>query len=193
MGAGELEEGSAPLKVRAFFGLPLLESHRIELARYIAECLSTANDFRWTPPANLHLTVRFIGSVDDAVAVGIAQRLGQQDLRGFEMELGEMGTFRRGRLVRVVWIGLRSGLEDARALAALVENECVKAGLVPDQRQFQAHLTLARARARDGAVLPPLPPLPQTAPWRATELILYASHLSRTGSVYEALRTVPLK
>jgi 2'-5' RNA ligase len=166
------------------------EPQREELGRFISECASTAPDFRWTPTANLHLTVGFMGSVDDAVALGVADSL--RDLRSFDIELGEVGTFKRGRLARVVWIGLRSGLEAARALAAQVEEECVAAGLAPEPRPFQAHLTLARARARDGAVLPSLPASPQVAQWRATELVLYSSHLGRAGSVYEALRGVPL-
>jgi 2'-5' RNA ligase len=168
------------------------EPQREGLGRFISECALAAPEFRWTPTANLHLTVRFMGSVDDAVALGVADSLTNRDLRSFDIELGEVGTFKRGRLARVVWIGQRSGLEAARALAAQVEEECVAAGLAPEPRPFQAHLTLARARPRDGAVLPSLPTSPQVAQWRATELVLYSSHLGRAGSVYETLRGVPL-
>ncbi len=197
MGAGPLEEGAgaevAPQsRVRAFFGLPLPEAQRTALGAFLAACAEAAPRFRWTPAANLHLTVRFVGSVDRGVVEGIADRLDGRGLHGFDLELGELGAFKRGRLVRVVWQGLRSGADLVTAIAAGVEAECAAAGLEGERRAFQAHLTLARARARDGAELPSLPSPPPLAAWRADELVLYASRLSKSGAVYEPLRTMKL-
>jgi 2'-5' RNA ligase len=73
-----------------------------------------------------------------------------------------------------------------------VEAECRAGGLDPESRAFKPHLTLARARAHDGASLPVLPDLPRLEPWRAEELILYSSHLQRAGAVHEPVRTLPL-
>jgi 2'-5' RNA ligase len=192
MGADPLEEASQALRVRAFFGLPVPEAHRTALAQYLVACAAAAPEFRWTPAANLHLTVRFIGSVERSIVDGIAGRLGELTLAGFELELGDVRTFKRGRLVRVVWLQVRPGGEAAASLAAQVEAECVRAGLQPEARPFQPHLTLARARPREGAALPPLPAPPNLPRWTAEELVLYRSHLGRTGSVYEALRNIKL-
>ena len=98
-----------------------------------------------------------------------------------------------GRLVRVVWIGLRAGADAARLLSAAVETECIRAGLVPEARPLQPHLTLARARHRDGSALPALPDPPQLEAWLADELVLYSSHLGRSGAVYEPLRRLRLR
>jgi RNA 2',3'-cyclic 3'-phosphodiesterase len=163
------------------------------LGSYISACVGIAPGFRWTPSPNLHLTIRFIGSVERQAVDDVAGRLGELDLRGFEMELGDIGAFKRGSRVRVVWIGLSAGDEEAVALAALVEAECRRVGLPPESRPFRPHLTLARARDRDGVALPPLPPLPVLQPWRATELVLYSSHLGRPAAVYESLQTVRLR
>ena len=192
MGAERLEEEARPLssRVRAFFGLPLPEEHRAALGRYIAHCEATAPDFRWVPAANLHLTLRFIGSVDRDLVEGVANRLAESPLAAFELALGDLGTFKRGRLARVAWLGLTSGVEAAQALAARVEAACVAAGLEAEKRPFQPHLTLARARNRFGAALPGLPDAPKLRPWRADELVVYQSHLSPKGSVYEPLRSL---
>jgi RNA 2',3'-cyclic 3'-phosphodiesterase len=191
MGAGQLEE-EGPLTIRAFFGLPLPDPLREELRTYISECAAIAPDFRWTPASNLHLTIRFVGSVERAVVDDVARRLDELDLRGFDIELGDICVFKRGRRVRVVWIGLRAGSEAAVALASQVEAECSRAGLAAEVRPFQPHLTLARARERDGSALPPLPPLHELRPWRASELVLYSSHLGRPAAVYELLQALPL-
>jgi 2'-5' RNA ligase len=192
VGADPLEEAGQALKVRAFFGLPVPEAQRTQLEPYLAACAAAAPDFRWVPVANLHLTVRFIGTVEHAVVTGIADQLAQRRLVGFEVGLGGVGTFRRGRLVRVVWLQVSSGVEASRELAARVEVECAGAGLAAETRPFQPHLTLARTRAREGAPPPPLPDPPSLAPWHADELVLYRSHLGRAGSVYEPLRTIRL-
>ena len=192
MGAGQLDEEDRSLKVRAFFGLPVPVAQREELASYLADCATLAPEFRWTPAANLHLTVRFIGSIELSAAEAIADRVADRRLVGFQLELGGVETFKRGRLVRVVWLRVDAGADAARVLAAHVEEECVRAGLTPEARPFQPHLTLARARPRDGAVLPTLPNPPELPPWHATELILYRSRLGRGGSVYEPLRSLRL-
>jgi 2'-5' RNA ligase len=168
------------------------DSQRKQLAPYVAECAATASDFRWIPVENLHLTIRFIGSVERATVDEIAARLDELKLGGFNLELGEVGTFKRGRLARVVWLQVQAGADQARLLAARVEAECVRAGLEPEARAFQPHVTLARARPRDGAALPLLPAPPELQPWRAEALVLYSSHLGRAGAVYEPLRAIRL-
>ncbi len=192
MGAKRLEEEDRALsgRIRAFFGLPLPEEHREALGRYITQCEAKAPDFRWVPAANLHLTIRFIGSIERQVVGAIADRLATSQLAAFDLGIGQLGTFKRGRLVRVAWLGLTSGVDSAQRLAAQVEAECVAAGLEAEKRPLQPHLTLARARPRFGAPLPPLPEAPKLRPWKADELVLYQSHLSPKGSVYEALRSL---
>jgi RNA 2',3'-cyclic 3'-phosphodiesterase len=194
VGAGQLgeETENGPVRVRTFFGLPLPDGHRDALHRYLLECAALAPEFRWTPAPNLHLTIRFLGHVELTLAEGIADRLAGKDLRTFDLQLGELGTFKRGRLTRVVWIGLARGSEVIAALAAEVEAECERAGLEPEARRYHAHLTLARARPRDGAVLPALRAPLELPAWRADGLILYRSRLGRAGSVYEPLRRVSL-
>ncbi len=192
MGASALDEGARTEVVRAFFGLPVPEAQRAALADFLTASAAAAPQFRWTPAANLHLTVRFIGNVGRALVEAIADQLAARSLLAFDLELGNLGTFGHGRHVRVVWQGLHAGADAVTALAAQVDAECAAAGLVGEKRPFQAHLTLARARPRDGAELPPLPDPPRLSAWRASELVLYASRLSRTGATYDPLRTVKL-
>ena len=191
MGADPLAQGGS-LAIRAFFGLAVPEEHRVRLEPFLAQCSTLAPDFRWTPAANLHLTVRFVGQVEQSVVDAVADRVAEQRPAGFQLALGDIETFKRGRLARVVWLGAQGDIQPARALAALVESECRRAGLEPEERAFRAHVTLARARPRDGAALPPLPEAPFLDPWRADELILYRSHPGRGGSVYEVVRSIKL-
>jgi 2'-5' RNA ligase len=179
-------------RVRAFFGIPLPDAQREGLAAFLAECAARGREFRWTPAANLHLTIRFLGQVEAALAGAIADRLDAAHLGGFDLKLGEVGAFKRGRLARVVWLGLSEGSDEIGALAETVEAECVQAGLPPEGHRYHAHLTMARARQREGAALPALASAPDLPGWRADEVVLYRSRLGRAGSVYEPLRHIRL-
>jgi RNA 2',3'-cyclic 3'-phosphodiesterase len=191
--AEESDEPPGSVSLRAFFGLPVPEAQRSILARYLVDCAGRAPQFRWTPDSNLHLTIRFLGHVEAAVAEKIAESVAGADLQGFELELGDVGTFKRGALARVVWLGLAAGAAEAEQVATVVESACVGAGLEPEPRAFSPHLTLARARPREGARLPGLPPPPRLDAWRADRLILYRSILGRPGAVYEPLRSISLR
>ena len=192
MGAAALEAGRQE-KVRAFFGLPLPEPHRAELARFVQLSAVAAPAFRWTPSANLHLTVRFVGSVERRIVDAVAEHVAAVRPPRLELALGPLGTFRRGRLTRVVWLGVTTGAAELAKLATLVDAECVKAGLEGEERAFKSHLTLARARLREGADLPSLAPAPELGPWRADDLVLYSSRPGPGGSIYEPLRRISLE
>jgi len=168
------------------------DPQREQLGLFLAQCATVAPEFRWSVTENLHLTVRFVGTVDRAIVEGIADRLGGAAGPAIQVALGEAGTFKRSRLARVIWLGLKSGTDELSALAARVEAECRAAGLGPEARAFQPHLTLARARSRDGARPPDLPAIPTLAPWRADEVILYWSHLKKNGAVHEPIRRIAL-
>ena len=168
------------------------EGHTEELGRYVDRCALLAPQFRWTPATNLHLTLRFLGHVDRTLAEGIAERIEASRPHAFDLALDGLGTFKRGRLARVVWLGLSVGEAEIGRLAQSVEAESVRAGLEAEGRRYHAHLTLARARSREGADLPELPPVPVLPAWRADRLVLYRSILGRGGSVYEELRGVSL-
>lgn len=143
-------------------------------------------------PSNLHLTVRFIGSIEVATAEATARRVAASAPEAFELEVGGLGRFGPGRRERVIWLGLTRGGAELLRLASAVEAECVRAGLPAETRPLHPHLTLARAADRGGASPTELGEPPPLAPWRATELVLYRSHLRRGGSVYEAVSTIPL-
>lgn len=184
---------AGPLRVRAFFGLPLPDAHRRALEPFLTRCAALAPRFRWEPSTKLHLTVRFLGHVELSVAEAISRNVEADAPSAFDLRLERIGTFKRGRLARVVWIGLAEGVEPVRRLARIVESRCREAGLDPETRAFSAHLTLARSRDRDGSPLPELGEPPALPAWRADGLVLFRSHLGRGGSVYEPLTVIPLR
>jgi RNA 2',3'-cyclic 3'-phosphodiesterase len=171
-------------KVRAFVALEVPEPLRGTLAGHLDLCRAAAPAFRWVPAESLHLTLRFLGSVSpdrlDALRGGLR---GLRD-RSFQLALDGVGTFGARSAPRVIWVGMREGIERAAELAERVEAVCQAAGLEPESRPFRGHVTLARARASRGSPLPELPSPPPLEAWTATEFVLYESRLGKPARAY---------
>jgi 2'-5' RNA ligase len=152
-----------------------------------------AEDVRWVPVENLHLTVQFLGAVPEqrVESVADAVRAAAAASRPLALEVKGAGGFPNARRPRVIWLGLEGDVESARALVADVGRRLAPLGFAPEARPWSAHLTLGRARDPRGA-----PGLggalvaraqEDGIPWRAGELVLIESHLSPKGPRYEPI------
>ena len=174
---------------RLFLGVPLESGVRIMLAQHLSEHQIPG---RAVPPENWHLTVRFLGSVDQIAMERLVAALDQADLgRSFPISLGDLGAFPRPAKASVVWLALDKGGERLAQLNETAEEESQAIGLAPEERPFAPHLTLTRVR-------PELDVRPALASyhrvpfeWTAVELVLYESRTRRGGAVYEPLESFP--
>jgi RNA 2',3'-cyclic 3'-phosphodiesterase len=163
-------------RIRSFVAIALPEANLAALERHLAECARAAPAYRWVEPDSLHLTLRFLGNLEPEVLERVRGELGSVRGTSFPLALDGRGTFGPRAAPRVVWLGVRDGLDACAALAARVETACQRAGLEPEGRPFRAHVTLARART-EGERLPPLPDPPSLAPWTVEDFALYESRL----------------
>jgi 2'-5' RNA ligase len=147
---------------------------------------------RFTRREHLHLTLKFLGEVDEAAAAGIGAALATVRAIAPTVSLGAAGVFTARREPRILWLHL-AGTE----LVAL--QQAVDAALAPHypaERQFMSHLTIARLQSvADRRTFPAdvaacaVPPVT----WTASEFALTRSVLTPTGPVYTILRRYPLE
>jgi len=151
---------------------------------------------RWQEDDQLHLTVRYIGEVDGALAEDIALSLGQIHGTAADVALNGVGAFDKQGRIDALW----AGVTPHTALAALhrkVDRALVRIGLEPERRAYAPHITLARMSRSAGAGPEPLrwqadhAPL-ASAPFRLDQLILYESHLASDRAHYEPVVRWPL-
>ena len=157
----------------------LPEQQRARLAGYLEECRNLAGGLRWVPADNLHLTLRFLGNVEPERLERLAASLRGVSFAPFGLGLDGVGSFGRSSAVRVVWLGVGEGQSQLASLAAEVEKRCADLGFEPEERPYNPHLTLARARDRGGAKLPDLPAPPALPPWTVRGFELYRSQKAR--------------
>jgi 2'-5' RNA ligase len=148
---------------------------------------------RWIDPGNFHLTLRFIGEVNESTAADVDEALLRLKARPFSVQLAGVGVF-GGDKLRQLWVGV----EREPALSTLqgkIELALIRAGLPPEPRKYVPHVTLARLRDPRRGELQEF--LAAHATFRAEPLQvdrfnLIASYLTKAGSVYEDQADYPL-
>ncbi|CAH1658155.1 MULTISPECIES: RNA 2',3'-cyclic phosphodiesterase [unclassified Chelatococcus] len=99
---------------------------------------------RWMEPNDYHLTLRFIGDIDDAMARDIDETLAEIHRRPFDVTIEGLDSF-GGARPRAI-IARAAPAAPLMELQADLERRCRRAGLDPETRKFTPHVTLARLR-----------------------------------------------
>jgi 2'-5' RNA ligase len=153
---------------------------------------------RWVDPANLHITLWFIGEVAEP-KVDVIKSVLTQPFRtsSFELRLAGVGTFPPSGPLRVLWLGIQSGADGLRDVHAELTPRLAPLGFQPEKRGLSAHLTLARFKDVRGSDRPAVLRALDTADTVVSEctvdaVTLFRSRLSPKGSQYESLLRVPL-
>lgn len=168
--------------IRLFVGLELPEVTRERLALICAGLPGA----KWVKPENLHLTLRFIGEVENGVAEDIDDALARVRAPRFDIELGGVGFFGKPAAARILWAGVeKSGL--LNHLQMKVETAVKRAGLSAEARKFSAHVTLARLKGAPPQRLRRY--IGENADFRAGPIaierfVLFSSFLSSSGAIY---------
>lgn len=149
---------------------------------------------RWVAPENLHLSLRFIGEVDEGAAEDIDAALGQVFSPSVAVTLTGVGCFETRGRAHTIWAGAEASTS-LLDLQARVEAQVQSAGLPPEGRKFTPHVTLARMRRVPVKQIAPYLADHggfRAAPFQAEEFILYRSHLGHAAANYEVLAQYPL-
>ncbi len=150
---------------------------------------------RWSPRENLHVTLRFLGDVDEALADDLDVELGRIAIEPFDIALAGVGAFGEGRDLHAIWAGVEANPALTR-LAARCETAARRAGLKADTRAYKPHVTLAYLRnpeSADVAAWIQTFNRLRTAPFPVVRFGLYTSWRTDEGSVYHLERDYRLR
>ena len=147
---------------------------------------------RWVEPENYHLTLRFIGDVDDALAEEIADLLSKVARPAFALCIEGLGSFGGNRPRAVV--AAVSAVAELVELQAEHERIMQRVGLEPD-RKYKPHVTLARLRDTSSRQVADFLSIRQpfrSPPFSVSRFVLYSSRASIGGGPYVVEAGYPL-
>jgi 2'-5' RNA ligase len=180
--------------MRLFTGLDLPAEVTGNLEELLRRLRPTAR-IHWSPPANLHITTKFIGEWPEARLAELQRALGAMAAGPpIAVRIRGLGFFPNARAPHNFWCGIEApGLAD---LAAATDGATAALGIARETRPFSPHLTLARIKGRVdlGELQRAIAALPNTefGGFEARGYRLYQSQLRPSGSVYTKLAEFPL-
>jgi 2'-5' RNA ligase len=169
----------------------------LEIPKEVAQSLSLLRGglpgARWIDSENYHITLRFIGDIDDRLAHEIASLLDGVRRRSFEVRFGNLMSF-GGRKPRAVVVAVEP-IQPLLELQSELERLMQRLGLEPEGRKFIPHVTLARLRessSRDVAEYLSTRGPVFGASFRVSRFVLFSSRSSVGGGPYVIEADYPL-
>jgi len=171
--------------MRLFVGLAIDEKVKEALERLTLRLRAKDDGLRWSTPDQWHVTLVFLGEVDDEARARLARELAGVRRAPLTLRMERLGVFERSGILHAEVEVSAELLGLYEAVAAAVK----QVGLEMEERPYRAHITLARARNKDGRKT--IARLRRSAEqqrlsahWEAAEFLLYESQLSPGGSRY---------
>ncbi len=153
---------------------------------------------RWSRPEGIHLTLKFLGDVEESQidAIALAVQEACENIPAFDIFLEGAGAFPNARQPRVFWLGVKEPSGRLESVQRDIENALEPLGFAREKRAFSPHLTLGRVKFPDH-----LDRVSQyleehalnSLSFRADTVVLMKSTLKPQGAVYTPLFTIHLK
>jgi RNA 2',3'-cyclic 3'-phosphodiesterase len=181
-------------RTRTFIGIELSKSIRARLVALQESLAAAASDVKWVEADNLHVTLLFLGEVDDRELPAVC-RVAQEALAehiAFPLTIERVGCFPNPRRPRILWAGVGQGVQEVVAVHDALEGPLLDLGCYRrEERKYTPHVTLGRRRSEGPADALSLALAKQQA-WQGgeetvSEIHVMASELTRDGPQYTIL------
>jgi 2'-5' RNA ligase len=180
-------------RVRTFIGVDPGKAVRERMVALQTTLARTGSQVKWVEPDNLHVTLLFLGEVDDRRLPEVCRLVGEctQSHSAFDMTVEGVGCFPNLRRPRILWVGVGKGEPGLSALHDDLEVPLLELGYRREERRYTPHITLGRVRSEHSTDRLSAE-LRQLASWQAgehfvREVQVMGSELTPKGPVYTIL------
>lgn len=177
--------------IRLFVAIPIPEDIRMDLAS-ICHGLPGV---RWVPEENYHITLRFLGGIENGLADDLDAALSMISAPPVHIDLTGLGYFAKKDKAHTLFAKCHKN-DGLVHLQKKVESAVVRSGLDPEPRKFAPHITLARMKGEAPGKIEQYcgkTRLPDDMSFTADRFTLFSSHLNSQGSIYTAEVDYPLQ
>jgi 2'-5' RNA ligase len=183
--------------MRIFIAVELPATIKAEVSAFQEAFEETRASIKWTRPESMHLTLKFLGEIDEArlsEVVNVVQKVTAKHQQ-MTLRLSGIGVFPHLRNPRIFWVGLSGETEKFASLAEEIDLSLAELGFPREERSYNPHLTIGRFKSPLGA--PELisharqHPL-QVLTFCVSEVTVMRSVLNPRAAVYTTLFNFPL-
>lgn len=149
---------------------------------------------RWVPAEQIHLTLAFLGEVEESTVELLKKGLARIHQPEFTVHFSGTGCFPERRRPRVLWIGVTPD-PSLNRLAGAVRETVGACGIALENRPFSPHITLARLKfpaPGESDAFFDRPDIRKLPPFPVKEFILFHSRLTQHGAIHSRIESFPL-
>ena len=186
-------------KIRTFVAIELPNDIRRAIHKLVNRLVPIANHIRWVDQENMHLTLVFLGDVEDRSVHAACQAVARAcaAVEPFQVTVQGIGVFPKPEKPRVIWVGLELGVEEITWLREQIAKQLDTVGFQFDWK-FSPHITIGRVghgRFDDHAVIAKSAEYVDTpfGEFVVNEVAVISSTLERSGPIYVRLSTASLQ
>jgi len=184
--------------IRAFIAVEIDSQNKQKLSELITLLKKTNTDVKWVNEKQMHLTLKFLGNIEETKAQEVSRILESitKDFKEFTIFLSKIGAFPNINKPRVIWVAIDEGKDTLKLLADKIESRLEEIGFVKEKREFKAHLTLGRVKSLKN--ISQLTEVMQKTDFQSQDkikissLILFQSALTSKGAIYAPLAEIKL-
>lgn len=133
------------MKHRIFFALNIPDKNKEELINIRDNIIPDSNKYKWEAKDKLHLTLKFIGEVNDDLLKKISEIKNLfWNFNSFKCSINKFGFFYKNKEPRILWVNIQS--IELNDIVNHLENELFKLSIPKEKRPFVPHLTLLRIK-----------------------------------------------
>lgn len=184
--------------MRTFISIEIPEEIKNNVETTIGELKLILPSVKWVDKKNLHITLKFLGWVEDDKLPTIENCLAEcvKKFKPFTLSFTGMGAFPDLKRPRVIWVGTGEGSATAKEMADCIEKEAAEKGFREEEREFSPHLTIGRIKERiDAALLSKFVTEHEKTDFGSFTVdhaSVMKSTLRRTGPIYEEIKRIQL-
>jgi len=181
------------MTIRCFLALPISGKLKEKFRHIVHGLQDTRADVKWVKLENLHLTLKFLGDIEDNKLENISSVV-RDCCRGVgpvTSYLTQLGGFPDMHHPKILWVALGDSKKKIEGMVEVLERELAKVGIIKEERPFKPHITIGRMKSL--ANLKNLSCAIQQITFEDTteepfdRIILYKSTLTPQGPIYEVL------
>ena len=181
-------------RLRTFIAVDIGDEIRDRAVSLQEKLARRSEDVKWVEPKNLHVTMLFLGEVDEREVIDVCRAVAKVTATNprFSLTIESVGCFPNSRRPRVIWIGAGEGSEELCALHDALEPPLLQLGSHRrEERQYKPHITLGRVRS-DRPADDLAAALAKNASWvggtvQVNQLLVMCSQLTPQGPSYSVL------
>lgn len=132
--------------VRAFLALDVSKEVKMKIMKLQEEIAGAGADVRLVGADSMHITLKFLGEIDEAISVKVLEVMKRVRSEAFVLDIAGAGAFPNTRMPRVLWVGATGGGEKAVEIAKQIEAGLLALGF-PKEREFTPHITVGRVKS----------------------------------------------